>query len=173
MYRISLGKNKSTIFQVRRIVNEGLCKLGLNEKAIELAEQHKDIPAIVASVNTSYLSAQTVQQKNIHFIDLFKEEYFNALLEYLDSISNFGEEESKKQILNLCALYPVYARKHFDQNELKVSWIYHLKAKNYEKTVRSLQECLKDKDLDEEKRTEYLGWVEMVNAAISCRKDKS
>lgn len=152
--------------EVRKNVIEGLCGIGLYERAIELAELHNDIPAVVASVNTSQLSPETIKEKNLHFIELFKEEYFCSLLTYLNNTQSGTEQ---KDMLDLCSAYPTYAEKFFEHRELKMAWIYHLKLKNYEKALISIQKLLATDKVDEGKRAELQGWMEVISATIKCR----
>lgn len=155
--------------ELRKNIIEGLCSIGLYERAIELAELHNDIPAVVASVNTSQLSKETIKEKNLHFIELFKEEYFCSLLTYLNDTQSGTEQ---KVILDLCSAYPTYAEKFFQHNELKMAWIYHLKIKNYEKALISLQKLLATNNVDEGKSAELQGWMEIINASIKCRNSR-
>jgi hypothetical protein len=64
----------------RKLVIEGLSSIGHYEQAMHIAEKHDDVPCVVESVQ---LSAKDIKSKNVYYIELFGEEYFICLMQYL------------------------------------------------------------------------------------------
>jgi hypothetical protein len=148
---------------VRKSVIEGLCKSGLYEIAIALAQKHNDIPALIVSVQTSDLSPQDIQETNNRFINQFGEEYFACLLRYLDK-NGIGKENDRK-VMEFLTSYPNYASFFLAQNELKISWIYYHRQSDYRRSLDSLRICI-DKETNQEKLLQYHSWKQVLKTAL-------
>lgn len=139
---------------------EGLCKSNLFNKAIELAEKHHDVSSLVVSVQTSPLSPQDMQEMNTRFIHLFQQEYYNALLTYLDK-----ENQNENLILSLLSDHSTLATHLLEQFFLKVAWKYYLQRKNYSKALESIQLCIQQES-DPTQLKLYDSWMKIFEAAL-------
>lgn len=142
---------------------EGLCKLGLYQIAIVLAQKHNDIPALIMSIQSSDLLPHDIQETHIRYIKEFGQEYFACLLRYLDK--NEISKESDKRIMELLNTYPNYASYFLDENELKISWIYHHRQNNYRRSLDSLEICIEN-ETNQEKLDQYQSWKKILTAAL-------
>lgn len=146
---------------VRKSVIEGLCKCGLSEKAIVLGAKHNDVQSLVVTIHSSGLSSETIQEKNTWCIQLFKQDYFSYLLNYLDKDS----VENEKMILALLSKHPVYATDFLNQNSLQVAWKFYLQKKDYKSALEAIQ-VLVQQEQDQAKLNEYYSWMKIFEAAL-------
>ncbi|KAI7891006.1 uncharacterized protein EV154DRAFT_509714 [Mucor mucedo] len=148
--------------KVRKDVIEGLCKLGLYQIAINLAQDHSDIPALLVALQTSNL--HDVREKNIQYIDQFGKEYYECLLKYLDE-NRRTTNANDGYILELLTRYPSHAQHFLEKNELNIAWIYHHRQKDYKRSLNSLKICIA-KEENERRLNMYRSWEEILTVAL-------
>lgn len=146
---------------VRKSVIEGLCKCGLSEKAIVLGAKHDDVQSLVVTIHSSGFSSETIEEKNTWCIQLFKQDYFSCLLNYLDKDS----VENEKMILALLSKHPVYATDFLNQNSLQAAWKFYLLKKDYKSALEAIQ-VLVQQERDQTKLKEYSSWMKIFEAAL-------